>query len=211
MRRGLLELGVAAGAPARARTGRARRTEERVGFVDEREVGVGPRDRGDVGTALAEQERLLVVGEHAAPTPSGSRAANPNRSRTSSVPLRTGHMRSSAARTSGRRRTRVDELVLPLGRGGLTAGEPGGDGGVGDGGRRAVGGELELLRLGVEAGAVGAVRAHERAPVLAPEVVEHEPGDVGAPLVVRAAARVRALDDARRSRAGAGAARSRRG
>ena len=65
----------AARAPrARRRVGARRRaagraalggSEDRVGFVDEREVGVGPRDRGDVGTALAEQERLLVVGEHA--------------------------------------------------------------------------------------------------------------------------------------------------
>ena len=50
----------------RARARRARRPEERVGFVDQREVGVGPRDRRRRRRPRSRNSSaLLLVGEHA--------------------------------------------------------------------------------------------------------------------------------------------------
>ena len=189
------EVGLATGAPARARTGRARRPEDGIGFVDQREVGVGPLHRGEVGAALAEQERLLVVGEH----PTRRRAHEGGEPEEVAHEFGAAEDRPHAVERGahvGDPAHARGELLLPLRRGRFTAGEAGRDGGVGHRGRGAVGGQLELLRLGVETGPVGAVRAHERAPVLALEVLEQEGGDVGAPFVVRTAARVCALDDA---------------
>jgi hypothetical protein len=51
-------------APAPAtRPGRLDRTEQRVGLVDERDVGLGPRHVLGVAHATAVEERLLVVVE----------------------------------------------------------------------------------------------------------------------------------------------------
>ena len=73
--------------------------------------------RGDVGVAAAVQQLLLVVARAVTSTPSAPAARNPNRSLTSSAPESTGHMRSSASFTSGRRAEPDAQLLLPtLGR-----------------------------------------------------------------------------------------------
>ena len=63
--RGLERLGVLAAPASRARSRRLDRPEQRVGLVDDRDVGVGPRRvRHVVGTG-AVQQLLLVVVENA--------------------------------------------------------------------------------------------------------------------------------------------------
>ena len=63
---GRFELGITPRPPTGAWTGCARWSEHGVGFVDQREVGLGPRDGGDVGDSFADEKPLLGVGEHTA-------------------------------------------------------------------------------------------------------------------------------------------------
>ena len=76
-----------------------------IGLVDQREVGVGPLHRGEVGGHARGTRSACSSSVRSPPAAERTRAAKPKKSRTSSVPLRTGHVRSSAARTSGSRRT----------------------------------------------------------------------------------------------------------
>ena len=166
-----------------ARSRRAGRAEDRVGFVDQREIGFGPQDLGDVADALAVQEPLLGVGEHASGGGADQRLEPEQVVDQLGAAQHRPHAierRPHLGLTTQARR----ELVLPSVGCRLSPRQRGRDGGIGDPRRRALGRELEL-GVGVEPG-VGrrgtSARAH--ACTRADKWSSTRLRDVGPPLVV---------------------------